>query len=165
MQKHFELFEENMPLLIMSLSLFSKWLLEKSCIWWHPLLSLCVPTVSTRQNYQIFLWAILAKKENCLLWKLGPLSFRQLCCRRRKQIEDIWLDLNLDLTIDHLYDLGPVGASVFTSLKGKGKYLAHRIFKKSSLQIVKCYENIDDDEIHNDDNEDDDYCMSVLNHF
>lgn len=77
---------------------------------------------------------------------------------------DIWLNLNLDVTIGHLYDLGLLGASVFTSLIGKGKYLP-RGLKKNPLQIVKCYEDINADEIHDNDDNDDDDCMSVLSHF
>lgn len=44
MPKHFELFGENMALLVLSLSLFSEWLLGTSRICWRPLSLLCVPT-------------------------------------------------------------------------------------------------------------------------
>lgn len=79
----------------------------------------------------------------------------------------MWPDSSVGLTTNDPCDLGWLRSSACPVLKGKDKYLPHRV-KQSPLQTVKCCENIDhNDEIHTDDkNEDDGYCIwSVLSHF
>lgn len=151
-QKHFELFGEDIPFLIVSL-LFSKRQPGKPCIFWHALSLLCVNTGffffslldKTTSFFFFFSWTMLVKKENHSLWKFGFLIFEWLWCRRRI------------LDCRYLSELGPgpyywwpvwpktqVWASVCTSLEAKHNYMPYRL--KKVLCKLSCYKYIDNND-------------------